>query len=382
MSPASNRLPGYDVARCVAIYGVVVIDMIIHVAMDFRGVGMIEDGPKPLMWMYQMWWGRASVMLAVLAGTGLALMFKPTDTAEDRVRKRKIILRRTLFLLIVGHLWNSSTLWSFSILHAYAFFLLFGMMFATARPMILLSAALATIAISVPIQQAFHVPDREFDSPPDPGGPPAGDSDALLGTPQIWDARFWDPWVQFQDIFLDSQYPVFPWLGFVLFGMWVVRIGIGQPKIRSRILAGATLILGASFLIWWLFSPQSNPNLQLLVDIERIPPRPLYVFSAAAQAVILLCLCLMAADRPSASRWSAPLVATGQMTFTIYIAHILIGGGDRQGLFDVIGLPTGLVGGWIRVAIFFGFTLVACHYWKKRIGRGPLEAAMRWFSDR
>ena len=75
----------------------------------------------------------------------------------------------------------------------------------------------------------------------------------------------------------------------------------------------------------------------------------------------------------------APLVATGQMTFTIYIVQILVGGGDRAGLFDLLGFPPGegVVAGWVRVAVFFSVTIFACHRWKQRFGRGPLELLMR-----
>lgn len=380
MPSDSSRHLGYDLARFVAIYGVVVVNMVIHVAIDFEGVGMIADGPKPLMWLYQMWWGRASSMLAVVAGAGLALMFKPTDGSDDHARKKRVLLRRALFLLVVGHLWNSSTLWSFSILHNYAFFLFFGMLFVKASPRVLLVSAAVVVAVSLALQFATYDPSMaEFDPPP----PDAEGEPPSFGSPRIQDPRFWNPWVHVMDTFVDGMYPLFPWLAFVLAGMWLVRVGLDRPDVRRRCIVGSIVMLAASFGIWWLGSSSSSEAVRMWTTLERIPPGLLYVTSSAAQAALLICLCVAVGSRPSTGRWAGPLVATGQMTFTIYIVQILIGGGDRQGLFDLVGVPgDGVVDGWIRVVLFFGVTIVVCHLWKKRFGRGPLETAMRWFSDR
>lgn len=371
-----GRLIGYDLARFVAIYGVVVVNMVIHVAMDFEGVGMLADGPLPLMWMYQMWWGRASAMLAVVAGAGLALMLRPDDDPEVFGAKRRALVRRALFLLVVGHLWNSSTLWSFSILHNYAFFLFFGMLFAKASPRALVLAIVAVLAVSMTLLfTVVEIPEpMDLDAPP-----PPDDGGYSFGTPKIQDPEFWDPWLHVTDTFVDGMYPLFPWLAFVLAGMLLVRVGIDRPAVRRRALLLATGALASSLGIWAAAAGSDSELVRTLTTLERIPPGLLYVVSAAAQATILICLCVAAGSFRSAPRWSGPLVATGQMTFTIYIVQILIGGGDRDGLFDLIGFPPGegVVAGWIRVALFFAVTICVCYWWKGRFGRGPLELLMR-----
>lgn len=378
MPSASQRLVGYDLARFVAIYGVVVVNTVIHVAMDFDGVGMIADGPLPLMWMYQMWWGRASSMLAVVAGTGLALMLRPDDSPDEHLRKRRVLMRRALFLFVVGHLWNSSTLWSFSILHNYAFFLFFGMLFAKASPRQLVAAILSVLGVSMLLLfTVVELPEpMDFDAPPPPLDDDGGYS---FGTPKLQDPEFWDPWLHVTDTFVDGQYPLFPWLAFVLVGMLLVRLGVDRLAVRRRALLVAAAALAASLGLWALGADSDSELVSTLTTLERIPPGLLYVVSAAAQATILVCLCVGLGSRPSSSRWSGPLVATGQMTFTIYIVQILICGGDRAGLFDLVGFPPGegVVAGWLRVAMFFSVTIVACHYWKRRFGRGPLELVMR-----
>lgn len=376
MRTPQDRLIGYDLARFVAIYGVVVVNMVIHVAMDFGGVGMLADGPLPLMWMYQMWWGRASAMLAVVAATGLALMLRPTDSADERRRKQRVLARRALFLFVVGHLWNSSALWSFSILHNYAFFLFFGMLFAAATPRQLAVAILAVLGASLALQFTLVEPPAplDLDAPP-----PLDDGGYSFGTPKLQDPEFWDPWLHVTDTFVDGMYPLFPWLAFVLVGMLLVRVGVDRPAVRRRALLAASASLAASLGLWAVGADADAQVVRTLTTLERIPPGLLYVVSAAAQATLLICLCVLVGSRPSTARWSAPLVATGQMTFTIYIVQILVGGGDRAGLFDLLGFPPGegVVAGWVRVAVFFSVTIFACHRWKQRFGRGPLELLMR-----
>ncbi|MAB88857.1 MAG: hypothetical protein CMJ90_05305 [Planctomycetes bacterium] len=365
-------MPGYDLARFVAVFGVVVVDMVLQVAFDFSKPGMIEDGPFLLAWGQRMWWGRASAMLAVVAGAGLGLMFKPTDDAETLSRKRRTVLKRALFLWVVGHLWHSSTLWEFSILHYYAFFLAFGVLFARTRPRALLGTAIGVMAVGVAYQLLY-------------GEPPSTDLDVGWEDPlRMWELAYWNPVRQLTEVLLDGQYPVFPWLAFILIGMWVVRIGVDRVEVRRRVLGGSLFVMGVSFLAWWSVRQLTDDGTALfLTTINRDGSMPLYVLTAGCQAVVFLCLSMSVAAMWPSRRWMAPLIATGQMTFTIYIVHILVGGGSRQGLFDLVGFPPGegLVAGWTRVAVFLSVAITACHLWKKRFGRGPLEALMRRCSD-
>ena len=53
---------------------------------------------------------------------------------------------------------------------------------------------------------------------------------------------------------------------------------------------------------------------EFLTSVDRFPGLPLYYVSAAAQAIILICLCLSIGERFAERRW---LAATTQMTFTV-----------------------------------------------------------------
>lgn len=471
------RIPGYDLARFLAVFGFVVVDMVGQVVWSDEGGGFGQqpEGPVALYWSWQLWWGRASAMLAVLAGTGLALLFREGLGDDELGRKRRVILRRCLFLFVVGHLWNSSTLWSWSILHYYTFFLAIGLLFVRAKPKALALAAALFATVGVVDGLAFReVPDwmtegfeeelgeeelaalrgdgergdgpqdsvgtdEPVDDAPDDdlgpadaaaadtsadraedvkpsdvegasddaaaGGAEGASDDAAagkaegdawddedwegdFGDPKIWQAEFWSVRHHLVGTLFDGMYPVFPWMAFLLVGMAVVRLGLDTARTRRRVLAGAVLATGAAYAAWWAARALDwSATAQLVTDVDRFACMPGYLVTAAGQAVILLCLALEVAERWPTARWLPALVATGQMTFSVYIFRIFIGGGDRAGLYDWLGFADGttrsvLTDGWLRVAIFLPLTILVCHLWVRRFGRGPLEAAMRRFSDR
>lgn len=430
--PARHRIPGYDLARFAAVFGFVVVDMVGRVLWSDGEYGTQPEGPTILHWMHKMWWGRASSMLAVLAGTGMALMFRPGQDEDAVTRKKRVVLRRCAFLFVAGHLWNSSTLWNWSILHYYTFFLAIGLLFVEAKARTLLIGAVLFMTVSTVDTLAFkewpdwagdeavaEASDEEAAPSVDKvvtddapavvvDDPPADDASAVVadeplpddapaeadgdeedwegdfGDPKIWQAEFWSVRGQVTDTLFDGMYPVFPWMAFLLIGMWVVRVGLDEAARRRRILIGALATMAVSFGIWWL--ARGNEALGTLTSVDRWPAMPLYVLSCSGQAVAILCLCLTLASWKPDAKWIAPLAATGQMTFSVYIFRIFIGGGDRAGLYDWICFADGsdranLVDGWIRVAVFMPLMILICHFWVRRFGRGPLEAAMRRCSD-
>ena len=404
------RIVGFDLARFMAVFGFIAVDMVGRVIWADGGFEETPEGPAVLNWAQQMWWGRASAMLAVLAGTGLALFFRPGLESDDATSRKRVILRRGLFLLVVGHLWNSSTLWNWSILHYYPFYLGLGLLFVKARPRTLaLAAALVVMIAAVDVFAFREMPERPGDeaaveaveevetaddegetaedAPAAASDEPEEDWEGDFGDPKIWQAEFWSVRGHVVDTLFDGLYPLFPWMAFILIGMAVVRIGIDQVARRRRILGAALATLAVTYGTWWAARHfEWGETAALLTSVDRYPGLPLYILSAAAQAVVLLCLAFSVAEIWPKARWIAPLVATGQMTFSIYIFRIFIGGGDRDGLYDWIGFATGetradLIDGWLRVAVFVPVMILVCHWWVRRFGRGPLEAAMRRFSD-
>ena len=64
--------------------------------------------------------------------------------------------------------------------------------------------------------------------------------------------------------------------------------------------------------------------------------------------------------------------------------RIFVGGGSQPGLFHNLDFPgePGVTAGWIRLEVFVPAMILGSWLWWRRFGHGPLEGAMRWFSDR
>ena len=73
-----------------------------------------------------------------------------------------------------------------------------------------------------------------------------------------------------------------------------------------------------------------------------------------------------------------PLVLTGQMALTLYVAHVLVG-------FTLANQIELLNGGGLKFVAFYigmcwvGSVAFACA-WRSFFKRGPLEAVMRWMT--
>ena len=63
----SPRIPGYDIARFLAVFGFVAVDMVGQVVWSDEGGGFGErpEGPTALYWLWQGWWGRVQVQVRV-----------------------------------------------------------------------------------------------------------------------------------------------------------------------------------------------------------------------------------------------------------------------------------------------------------------------------
>ena len=106
-----------------------------------------------------------------------------------------------------------------------------------------------------------------------------------------------------------------------------------------------------------------------------MPPLPSFVLSAVGFAVAAIAICLWIAERFAGAMVVRALVATGQMAFTWYVAHIVLGLGAIVAL--------GLEGSQTRpvaVGSGVGFFAAACAlslWWRRGGRRGPLEWVMR-----
>lgn len=213
---------------------------------------------------------------------------------------------------------------------------------------------------------------------------------AALLHPGTWPYQLFHPY-----------YPVVPWLGVAVAGLWIGRrVRFDEPVALFRlgvggVLLAGTALLGAAIMVGLFGHPDgytlavvSNgefPSLTqtwqwLLVIGPYLPSATSLAFSTGIvmllTAVIAAC-CLVLGPGNAAVRVAA---IVGSMTFSGYFAHVLLTRVARWGVRHGMWTPSVSVN-WLIQAVLLTATLWAWHRWiPGRLGKGPLEWASRAFA--
>lgn len=356
--PASERIGGYDLARSLALLGMFVVHFGLVMAAG-------QDRPGWAVEVMKLLDGRAAAAFVVLAGVGLTLMSRravATGDPEEISSIRRIIMRRGLFLLALG--FANLAVWPGDILRVYGVSLLLAAWLITAPNRRLL---LATVGFVVGF--VFLFVSLDYDKHWD------------------WDTmsyrKLWTAGGLLRNLFYDGFRSVFPWTGLLLFGMWLGRLDLRGRTMNARVMlvAAGVLLLAetASRLIigYFLANPHGmdTETIRALFWTESMPPLPLFLLAAGATATIVITLSVRLADISEVMGPFAPLIATGQMALTWYVAHIVVGLGtvDNLGFTSSQSLPVAQGCG----VAFFALAVVASWLWKQWFRQGPLEWMMR-----
>ncbi|GAB3257061.1 heparan-alpha-glucosaminide N-acetyltransferase domain-containing protein [Nocardioides dilutus] len=327
----ADRLVGVDVARCLALLGMVAT----HVLAERDADGSLTTA----QWLAG---GRASALFAVLAGVSMALMSGRRTPARGRERTRiglGLAVRAALIALLglaLGGLDHGIAV----ILTYYGLLFLLGLPFLglRTRPLLLLAGGWAVLGPVVSQLVRPHLPERRFGSPSfeqlsDPG--------RMLG-----------------ELLFTGYYPVVPWLAYVLLGL-----ALGRAHLRSRRvqvwLAGAGLAtaVAATTVSRWLTT--ADPvSARLLADrpsrgiedlLDQISegmygqtpadgswawllvvaphsttPFDLLQTMGSAAFVLGCCLGLAGLAGRFGERALAVFFGAGAMTLTLYTLHVLM----------------------------------------------------------
>jgi len=342
-----GRIEGLDVARALAIVAMVLINFQVFLLT-------YPDGQTDLVerWLMHLPSGRSSALFVTLAGAGVSLMAR----SDDRRAVRNTLLKRALFLLVVGSL-HILVFW-IDILHFYAFYIAF--------------AALVFVRFS----------DRELLA----GAVAIALFGALVGaaTTGLWPDREpeWDFTAQgmFLDLTVTGVHPLFPWLSFICVGLWIGRRDLRDPGLRRRMMLGGALV---AILTELLSSGLSALAVHLAWPAELTSllgtawsPDPLYVLAASGTSVLAIGACQEVVARWGGRLPVRMLVAAGQLSFTLYLLHSLAGTGiPRWAMYlqDQLEWPV-VLGYW---AGFCALSILFAWLWRRRLRRGPIEWIMR-----
>lgn len=329
----TTRLVGLDVARCLALLGMVTAHMLPAREPD-GGITVAHSLVA----------GRSAALFAVLAGVSLALMTgreRPV-TGRERLARSAGIAVRALVITVIGLLLGALSTGLAVILAYYGLLFVLSLPFVGLRARTLLLLAVGWALVAPVVSQALRpaLPAFAYDNPDLRG---LGDPDLLLG-----------------ELLLTGYYPVLPWLAYSLAGMGLGRLALERPRAQAWIAAaGAALAVGATVLSAdltsraWVVSALLDSTTtgattraelldQIATGMHGNTPRgggwewllvvaphsstPLDLLATLGSALLVIGACLLVVGSLDAawSRRVAVAFGAGTMTLSLYTLHALL----------------------------------------------------------
>lgn len=351
-SSGRERTIGLDVARAVALIGVVVMNY--HGMMNYRG----PDAPPDDL-LNRIFDIRTGVLTTRFAATfvviaGISVVF---FTSSDRPHGARLV-RRGLVLLAVGYFVNEA--WPGTILFYYgAYFVCAAVLYRLrSRHLAVLAAVTTAVAVAV----AAWRRQRALD----------GFSTAWMNPSEIDSLRDF----VFR-VAIGYTHPLCPWLAFFCIGM---ILGRNWSRLTSRPGPVALAALGAVITSYGLATAVRNRRDDALVHVlTAMDPNGrglLYVVSTAGIAVSAVLVLNRLAETFRDSRMVRPLQRAGQMTLSLYLLHVLY----YYVVVEWFGwfTATGLAAALLLAVSFWVPAIAVAAWWHHRLGRGPAERIYRW----
>jgi uncharacterized membrane protein YeiB len=352
----SGRIHGLDLARGIAVIGMVVVNLAL-------GAGVYDAGLMGAL--AGAFSGRAAAVFVVLAGVGLSIGAGGRRLSWSEAGPRRATLaRRAGSLAVLGFGWMA--VWTPDILHFYAVWLLIGAAALSTSDRGLWAAVVGVLLVATAMQLGLDY---------DEGWDWATMARSGLLTPRGF----------LRDLLFNGFHPVFPWVAFLLFGMRLGRVDLRDAAVRRRWAAGLIavwlLVEGLSRgAVHLAIAEGLDPDLaHALLAVSPMPPTFIYILGAGAMAGAAILLSIDLAE--AWPRATATLRAMGRQALTLYVAHAVL-----------LVLPAALwveAGGGISPGLALGFTvtwvLAAAGFvrlWSAHRSRGPVEALMRWATTR
>lgn len=352
-----GRIVGLDIARAFAIVGMVIVNFKITMSAE-------TSGPQWLRTFAALFDGRAAATFVILAGIGASLGSRRARENGDQSERRAAqmtLAKRGLFLFVIG--WAFYPIWPADILHYYGIYLAVGALVLFAPDKRLLQLAVAAITVALVFIVTFD-PFKNWDL------------DDYSYTGITAPAGF------LRNLFVDGFHPVIPWVAFYMFGMWLGRTDLRNAAWRRSLAIWSAGVVVVTETAAWIFLGPKGSRIDELDDqswrwlfsVEPIPPLPLYLAAGTGTAVLVISGSIWLGEHLT-ERTAEPLVSTGQLALTIYVAHVLLG----MGILESIGRLEDESLGWaVTTALVFSvLSILASWAWRRRFDRGPLEWVMR-----
>ena len=342
---APGRLPGVDLARGLAVLGML--------AAHLLAIQPFSWG-EPASWLALVE-GRSSILFALLAGVSIAL----TTGGSEPVRGLRAGLARRRLLVRAAALWVLGILLIVTGVPVYVILPTYALLFVIATALVTLRApALFAVAGALLVTMPFV--------------------QAALGLLPLWQTDGGT----LLGYLIGWAYPFPLWAGYLAAGLAIGRIDLRAPRTAWRLLGAGTALAAIGYGLGgvWASAGWSDSSGFAEVVTSMAPhsgglPEALGStgFVVAVPALCLL-VCPPGGRSPAAIvLW--PLRATGSMPLTAYTLQLVIW---AVWAFIALGDTTDLYG-FRALDPFWPIALavvVACTTWAALVGRGPLEQAL------
>ena len=353
-----DRVPAYDVARAVAVIGMILVNChSIFLTGENRHAWYIET----VSFLY----GRPAALFVMLAGVGLVMLSRRAVADGNAFQLAEIrisLVRRSMALFLMG--WVFSFVWNTDILHFYGMYLCIGAILLGVSGGLLWGLSAVILLVSTAIY---------IDSGGDPGlGMYISDAAPLT--------------MVLDDLLAGGPYAASPWLVFLFIGMWIGRCdqNAGTAFWRSMIVVGLVIFLAAETLsVLVVESPLEaiQPDTwDLLASSDSFPVTPLFAVSTAAVNAALIAAFRIGIRNGSTARWVSLFRSMGQLSMTIYIAHILLAMGMERCIAHTGDAAAYRFAAYLTTVSLVILSIGFSHWWLRHNARGPLEQAFRWIS--
>jgi uncharacterized membrane protein len=300
--------------------------------------------------------GGAAPMFITLAGVGTALLARARPAGADGV-----LVRRGLVLLAFGYLLTAMTPSWFSwgswfVLHLMGFAMATAVLWRRLSDGALVGLALAVMVGAIAVQTAISTP-------------------LQLTNELMRDSS--GPGGALRLAFVESQFPILPWLGPFLLGMVAGRAIAAQAFGRIAWLGAAALGLGGG---GWLVSqlvapaPKTFAGRAFAIHLGFFPAS-IAIVGLLVGAVLLVIAWVSWRDARSPISDRNPMVVLGRASLTLLLVHVP--------LFREATRPVGMwhgMGAGATLAIIAGFLLLAVFLsgqWQRVGYRGGAEWILR-----
>ncbi|MDM8535017.1 DUF418 domain-containing protein [Clostridiaceae bacterium HSG29] len=350
----NKRILGFDIARAFAILGM----MFVNYKIIFTYGVVKHESIRCFLSIFE---GRAAAVFLVLAGIGIGFMTKRSYESESLSERNKdinTIIKRAIFLFIIGLMLFIGFEWTADILHYYGIYMaiIILLLYKSPKKIMIISSL---ILISSTVMQL------------------------VLNYSTNWDSAFMNYYNIFTlkgfllNSFFNGYHPVFPWIVFMLFGLSLAKLDFRNNKtINKMIIHGLVIALSVELISFIIIKSSNYSELIIyLFDTKPMNPTVLYIIAASAWASVFIGICLKLSDKFNNSKLMDMLASTGQMALTHYVAHSVI----VLGVFFAIDKLKYRSELFVLVLsiVVFAFMVIFSNIWSKKYKRGPLELLMR-----